>query len=220
MYKSPDKQTIEFIRRRLINWGKKNYRKFPWRYTKSKFHAIIAEILLQRTKAEQVLPVYKAVIKKYKSPSDLSKAKLNELHKLIKSLGLFWRGRLIKKLSLEISKNRCIPCDYSDLIKLPAVGPYVASAYLSFHCNKYGSIIDSNVVRLYGRLFGVKTGPETRRAKIMVELAKLITPRNSFKTYNYAVLDHTAAICVSIPKCDICPLKKVCIYFNNNERCL
>lgn len=213
MYKSPNKQTIRFIRNGLIGWGKRNYRKFPWRHTKSKFHALIAEILLQRTKADQVLPVYKVFTAKYKTPYSLSKAGLAEIKKAIKSLGLLWRAGLIKKLAVALSEEKSIACDYHELLKLPAVGPYVASAFTSFHCNKFRSIIDSNVVRLYGRLFGIKTGPETRRSKIMSDLACLMTPRKAFKVYNYAVLDHTAAICISNPKCEICPIRKACIFY-------
>jgi len=213
LYKSPNKQTIGFIRHRLIGWGKRNYRKLPWRHTKSKFHALIAEILLQRTKADQVLPVYKVFIAKYKTSDSLYSARLAEIKKTIKSLGLLWRAGLIKKLAVALSKGKNIACDYHELLKLPAVGPYVASAFLSFHCNKFRSIIDSNVVRLYGRLFGIKTGPESRRAKIMSDLANLMTPQKAFKAYNYAVLDHTAAICVSKPRCEICPIKKECKYY-------
>ena len=41
-----------------------------------------------------------------------------------------------------------------DLLKLPGVGEYIASAFRSFHFGKREFIIDSNVVRLYGRFYG------------------------------------------------------------------
>ena len=50
---------VEEIRRNLLEWwssvGRRN---FPWRYTHDPFKIILAEILLHRTRAEQVVPLY------------------------------------------------------------------------------------------------------------------------------------------------------------------
>ena len=47
-----------FIQNEIINWGKKNLRNYPWRETNNIYEIIIAEILLHRTKANQVLEIY------------------------------------------------------------------------------------------------------------------------------------------------------------------
>ncbi|MFH1683617.1 MAG: hypothetical protein ABIA67_01910 [Candidatus Margulisiibacteriota bacterium] len=220
MYRYPDKKTAQIIRKRLISWGKKNFAKFPWRHTRNLFHALTVEILLQRTKAEQVLPVYKAFIKKFRSPKVLANARPSEIRKTIKSLGLLWRAPLLKEMGAVITRayKGKVPCAYEVLINLPGVGPYAASAFISFHCDSHRSIVDSNVVRLYGRLFGFETGPETRRNKQMLELAKKMTPLKKHKEYNYALLDFTRAVCSPNPKCHICCLRQCCGYIIKKER--
>ena len=102
--------------------------------------------------------------------------------------------------------NGRVPDDYRTLTEVPGVGPYAAAAYLSLHTGKRAPIIDSNVVRLYGRFFGFDTGPETRRNKALIQLAERITPKRKFKEFNYALIDLTRAICGPRPDHDICPL--------------
>lgn len=46
----------------LLKWSQKNLRDFPWRRTKDSYKIIIAEIMLQRTKANQVAPVFQRFI--------------------------------------------------------------------------------------------------------------------------------------------------------------
>jgi len=212
LLKKPKGKTIRYIRSRLISWGKKHFRNFPWRKTQNRYHALIAEILLQRTRAEQVLPVYRKFIKEFSSPVKLAAAKTPDIRRTIKSLGLTWRAMQLKKLGVFLMKlyGGKVPCNYEKLIGLPGVGPYAASAFLSFHCGKRYPIIDSNVVRLYGRLFGLEVGPETRRSKIMKDLANAMTPEGDFKAFNYALLDFTGKICKMKPDCIRSPLKWIC----------
>jgi A/G-specific adenine glycosylase len=98
------------------------------------------------------------------------------------------------------------------LLSLPGVGPYAASAYLSFHCGKRAAIIDGNIVRLYGRVFGLSVHAETRRTKEFIALAESMTPPRAFRAYNYAVLDFTRAVCRPKPNCEGCPLRDLCAY--------
>jgi len=50
---------LRSFRKRIIDWGVDGYQDYPWRRTENKWHALVAEILLQRTKAQAVIPVYK-----------------------------------------------------------------------------------------------------------------------------------------------------------------
>ena len=43
----------------LIEWGNKNYRDFPWRYTFNPYTVAISELLLRRTKACLITEAYK-----------------------------------------------------------------------------------------------------------------------------------------------------------------
>ena len=58
---------------------------FPWRHKISPYRIMIAEFMLQRTRAEQVEPVYKQFIKRYPSVILLSKAKKKRNYTIYKT---------------------------------------------------------------------------------------------------------------------------------------
>ena len=211
--------TIKYFTQKILNWTYQNPHKYPWRSTRIKFYALIAEILLQRTKAEQVIPIYKKFIKVYPSPDKLSASPLLRIKTIIAPLGLRWRARKIKELACVLVNryNGKIPLHLNELMALPGVGPYAASAYISLHHNKRALLIDSNIVRLYGRFFGFKSHAETRRKKALMNLIDLITPQYNCRQFNYAVLDLGRNICRSKPLCPICPVYIKCYYYNHRK---
>lgn len=203
------KDSISFFTKRIIRWGRRNYSHFPWRKTQNRWHALVAEIMLQRTKAEQVVPVYEDFASRYPAPEDYAR---DTQRRVFRSLGLYWREKELRSLAATLS-SRNIPVTKADLLKLPGIGSYIAAAYLSLHRNKREPIIDSNVVRLYGRFFGFKTHGETRRKRWFVGLSGYLTPSIDFKDYNYALIDFTRAICRPKPLCHECILKSRCSFF-------
>lgn len=209
-----DKKTALYFQKKIKNVGKKLYSPYAWRMTHNRFHALTAEILLQRTNADQVLPVYLDFIKKYKTPQQF----LNSPENIFVTLGLNWRYKIFINLCTEAAKLKEIPVNKDSLLILPGVGEYVASAMRSLHYNKREYIIDSNIVRLYGRFLGFKTDGETRRKKWFIELADRLTPSRSFKSYNYGLLDFTRIICKRKPACKACLLIKKCIFFSINNK--
>ncbi len=212
---APSDNTIVDFRRRLLAWGIENYADFPWRHTGDRFHALIAETMLQRTRAEQVRPVYLDFVKKYETPEDvLDDSEKSVLH-LLKPLGLSWRARSMMKLVKELSERKRMPDNIDELLELTGVGPYAAAALLSFHMGKRAVIVDNNVVRLYSRYFGFGSTDTTRRSKDFLSLAERITPKSGFRAFNYALLDHTRALCRPKPLCPKCPLRQSCVYGRN-----
>lgn len=205
---------IKAIRRLLINWGRAHYADFPWRSTENSFHAIVAEVMLQRTKAEQVLPVYTSFTSLYSTAKEAASANPQEVLGILESLGLRWRARKIVELSSEVAlRGNIVPDVFEELIGLPGVGPYVACAYLSFHVGKRAAIVDANAVRLWTRVFGLTPRKEMRRNKEFLCLVDRITPAKGYRVFNYAVLDHTRTVCKPKPLCEICPVSSSCLYY-------
>lgn len=208
MFTLNDKRLINYFRKKLVLWEQDNFVDYPWRFCKNKWHSLAVEIMLQRTRAEQVLPVFIDFCSKYPEPllyyNDTGANIFN-------SLGLQQRNREFRCLAKELISIE-IPETKELLLKLPGVGEYVASAYLSLHRNKRAVIIDSNVVRLYGRFFGFCTDGETRRKKWFIELANSLTPSRNFYFFNYGLLDLPRTLCKIRPECDNCPLKRKCNY--------
>jgi A/G-specific adenine glycosylase len=194
------------IRKIVLRYGRANFKDFPWRKPAKRWHALLAEVLLQRTRAASVVPVYEQFVSQYPEPADLAKASLEDIEELIYSLGLRWRAPLIKQLGETLSQSGTVPDSLESLLSLPGVGPYAAAAYLGFHGGSRAVIIDANVVRWLCRLVDRPFDGETRRKKWLIDLANVMTPDQKWTEFNYAVLDFTMQICAKVPRCSICPI--------------
>lgn len=202
---------IKYMRKRLIHWGRINFSPFPWRYDTNHFHTLVAELLIQRTKAEQVVPVYQRFKERFPNPSALSTASVQEIEAVIAPLGLKWRAKFLSELGKRlVEEDKNVPCSFPHLLELPGVGPYAAAAYLSLHRGRRVPILDSNIVRFYGRFFDFETGPETRRDRMVLGLAERITPKRHYRDFNYGIIDFTRTICKRKPDCSSCPINTKC----------
>lgn len=180
---------------------------------------MIAEVLLQRTRAQNVVPVYEKFVARFPEVEDLKTATLEEIETLIYPLGLRWRAPLLKRLCDQLATTGGeMPRTLEGLLRLPGVGPYVAAAVLSFHLDGRGVIIDANIVRWLCRMVDVPMHGETRRARWLIELADAVTPARDVKTFNYAMLDFTMQICAKVPRCEVCPLSDLCAYGQRRDR--
>lgn len=206
-------EAMTFLREHLLAWGRANFADFPWRRTTNHWHALAAEIMLQRTRAEQVVPAYQDFVAKYPAPADLA---TDENSAVFATLGLHWREALIRHLAKALA-GKAVPDNRRDLMALPGIGDYIAAAYCSMHLGQPETIIDANVVRLYGRFFGFTTDGETRRKRWLIDLAQQMTPPDDARAYNYALLDFTREICRTAPLCEQCPLREQCVYYNRKE---
>lgn len=208
----PFRRTLKRARRILTEWGGRNFADYPWRSERTPFHALIAEVLLQRTRAEQVIPIFREFKERFPAACDLGRSPESMIRAVIKPLGLPWRAKFLKRLGQELEYRGEIPSETAELESLPGIGPYAANAYMSFHAGKRGVLLDSNIVRFYGRLVGLATGPETRRTRLFREIGEVATPSRGSKSYNYALLDFTRALCTPRPNCGQCQLQHVCRY--------
>ena len=170
--------------------------------------------MLQRTNAEQVVPIFKCFEKKFKDPhSFLIHAKRTKTN-YFSNLGLSWRNKYLIRAASFIDEYG-LPLEKRELLRIPGIGDYAASAFLSLHYNKRCSLIDSNIIRLYSRYFGFYYDGETRRKKWFLDLADRMTPRKSIKSFNYALLDFSRTICKPKPLCDECTLRKRCSFIRS-----
>ena len=211
-----ENSTLTYLRRKLNKWGNSNLESYPWRLSKNEFHTLVAEIFLQRTKASQVTPVYLKFVEKYPDPKSLTMATVSDVEQLIRPLGLVWRAKLLLKLAQALKIYRYhVPSNIQTLVTLPGVGPYVASAYLSLHRGKRAAIVDSNIIRFYGRFFGFVTGPETRRNSDLIKLAELLTPERKVKEFNYSLLDFSRRVCSPKAHHETCAVKSKCVHYSS-----
>lgn len=199
--------------KKILTNHKKYKRCFEWRKYKDPYKIMVAEFMLQRTKAEQVEPVYKEFLKIYSDVDLLSNAAIDKIYKFTDQLGLHWRAQhFIKSANFVVNNfNGVFPKNRKDLLKIPGVGNYVAGAILTVCYNKREHVIDSNIARFINRYYGLGLTGEIRRKKIIVEKAKSLFNHKNTRDLLFALLDFTAIICKPRqPACSVCILKRSC----------
>ena len=174
---------------------------------------MIAEFMLHRTKADQVVPVYLEFIKKHPDVYSLASADLDDVKKVTEHLGLHWRSRhfiaaaryIVKELSGQF------PDDYNELRKIPGVGEYIAGAILTVCFNKPAPVVDSNIARFINRFWNLGLNGEIRRRKQVVEVSKKLFDIEEPGKFLFALVDFTSLVCKPRnPNCSACSLNHIC----------
>lgn len=206
----------KFARNQLLQWFEVSARAFPWRYDSNPYHILIAEMMLRRTQARQVVPVYKHFLEKYPDVETLNQASSEEVASVLYPLGLSWRAENFKIVAYEIvtRHHSIIPHDKPTLLTLTGVGPYVAEAIRSFAFNEISVIMDTNTVRVAARYFGFDYNPESRRRKDVIHAVSYLVSHDDPAKSNYALLDFAAIVChARNPMHEKCPLVSRCKYY-------
>lgn len=210
------------FREALIVWGRKHFCSYPWRLTEDPYLILIAEVMLHRTQAPQVVPVYERFIKRYSDVPTLAQATKEELHDTLYSLGLRWRVDLIHDMTGELMTyfGGRVPEGKEELLSLPGVSDYIASAVRCFAWNHPEPLVDTNTVRVAGRVFGLDIKDSSRRNQRFRNLiAALVDPQEP-RAYNYAILDLAEQVCHGNkePDHEKCPVLAWCAYGKAKHR--
>jgi A/G-specific adenine glycosylase len=213
-----DRKYLKRFQRNLLRWFQTNGRSFPWRKTRDPYRIILAEMLLQKTNVEKVLPVYRALVKKYPRVQSLANANLRELKAEIRPLGLLYRAKRMKRMAQSVAQNYNghFPKTRKELRQLYGVGDYMTNAVRAFAYGEQVPIVDTNVIRIFDRVFGLKSKrARARTDKTLWEIIGTAVPQKSSREFNLALLDFAALVCTHrAPKCRECPMQKFCRYFN------
>lgn len=199
----------------IVSWYQKNKRNLPWREDKEPYHVWISEIMLQQTRIEAVIGYYHRFMKELPNISSLASVDEEKLLKLWEGLGYYNRAKNLKKAANEIMINfhGKFPTTYVDIIKLPGIGEYTASAISSICFDEQEVTIDGNVLRVYTRFYNdVRNIDDPKiRKQIHKELMNII-PKES-GDFNQGLMELGETICLpnGLPKCKICPLAKDCL---------
>jgi len=214
------RRTERAVTNLLLKWFRKHGRDYPWRNETDPYRVMIAEIMLQRTKADQVMPVYQLFLRKFPDPYALADAPSEEIEDIFAMLGLKWRAKKVEELArvLVSRYNGQIPRSREELLSLPGVGEYIADAVLCFAYSMNVAVVDVNVCRVIRRVFGVKPRGEARRDSRFRRIAQRLVPPKETRKFNWAIIDFAALVCTpQKPKCGECPLQELCS-FNRAKR--
>ncbi|MFC2001233.1 hypothetical protein ACFLUZ_01865 [Chloroflexota bacterium] len=211
---------MEF-REDLLSWWESGKRQFPWRETHDPYKVLIAEILLHRTKAEQVVPFYWLFIETFPNIQTLASSTPDELNRLFYSIGLSWRWKLLHEMAIEIDTKYMgqIPEDFEQLTSLPGISHYIASSLRCFAFDYSEPILDTNTVRIAGRLIGLTVNDTSRRSRLFKAILQSLLDSLKHREFNFALLDFAATMCkAKIPLCSNCPLSSYCAFYSHSTK--
>jgi A/G-specific adenine glycosylase len=205
-----DSKAVGRIRRQILVWHRQNGRhELPWRTTRDPWEVLLAELMLQRTRADLVVPVYGATLTRFPTAEAFAAASAKEVEFLLRPLGLRHRAGRIQEVARAVVNG--VPTTSAGLLRIPGVGDYVAAATLCFAFGRRVAIIDPNVIRILDHLLHVRSARTRPRTDPLLWLvAGALLPRRGVREWNYALLDFGAAVCSAQPKCGDCPLRLLC----------
>lgn len=214
--KMPSSTQIAALQRNLLRWFGTSGRAFPWRKKQAtKYQKVIAEVLLQRTKADVVGRMFPAFVTKFPSWKRLARCSESELEEILKPLGL-WKRRAASLRALAeimaIQRGR-YPKERDQIEQLPGVGQYICNAILMFDQGQCQPLLDVNLARVLERVFGPRRLSDIRYDPYLQTLAMKVIAHAQPSILNWAFLDLASLICtIRSPKCPICPLVRTCCF--------
>jgi A/G-specific adenine glycosylase len=194
--------------RRVLAWADVVRRDLPWRRTRDPWSILVAEVMLQQTQAERVVPRWHRFLARWPDAVSCSSASLAEVLEEWSGLGYPRRARNLWMAARVVADEHGgeLPDDLDVLLSLPGVGPYTARAVLAFAFEHDAAVVDTNVGRVLARRAGQQLTP--RQAQ---QLADDWVPRAAGWAWNQGLLDLGALRCrPSLPDCAGCPVAPTC----------
>ena len=195
----------------LIGWFRAYGRKFPWRDVNlSPWQHLLVEMCLHRTKANQVAHVIREVTTIGGTP-DAFLANTTTLEPYLSTLGLNWRSANLTGAAEHVRSklNGQVSDGWPELIAIPGVGDYIASAVQCFAFGRPSVLMDTNTSRIARRVLG--GGSNIPLWSLRLHLRELAGEEGSNAQWNQALLDLGALVCrARSPSCSECPVRIHC----------
>ena len=211
------------IAKKILYWYDNNKRSLPWRRKYSpkqkEYFTLVSEFMLQQTQVTTVIPYFNNFIKNIPNFEALAKVNETKLLRCWQGLGYYSRAKNLKKSAKLIidEYNGRIPDNYNELIKLPGVGDYTASAISAIAFNQQIIPLDGNIERLLKRILNLKTEKEIKKENLHKE-KKVFGQTSRSNDYVQALMEIGALLCKpKNPNCDKCPITKYCLSFKRQD---
>jgi A/G-specific adenine glycosylase len=199
------------VRRPLLRWYDANKRDLPWRRARDPYRVWVAEVMLQQTRIEVVVPAYRRFLRAFPTLRRLACAEEDDVLSVWSGLGYYSRARSLQRAArfLVASGRNTFPRSMEEALELPGVGPYTAAAVLSIAYDLPHAAVDGNVVRVLSRLACLPLPDahgEPQRA-----LAGRLLDRRRPGDWNQALMQLGQTVCLPrAPVCDACPVAQAC----------
>lgn len=206
------------IHQAVIQWFSRAGRDLPWRHPDcSPWGVLVSEIMLQQTPVVRVLPIWREWLDRWPTPADLAAASPADVVRAWGRLGYPRRALRLHAAATEIAENHSnrVPEDHAQLLALPGIGSYTAAAVAVFAFGQRYTVVDTNIRRVYARLFSGKALPSKSLTAAETRLADQLMPQEIAESvaWNQSVMELGALVCTArSPKCEDCPVFEQCAW--------
>ncbi|HEV7664373.1 MAG TPA: A/G-specific adenine glycosylase [Chloroflexota bacterium] len=194
------------VRQRLLAWYAATARDLPWRHTRDPYAILVAEVMLQQTQVDRVIPKWQVWLNRFPTLQALASASRADAIRAWQGLGYNMRAVRLHAIAGQAMAEYQgeLPREVGGLLTLKGVGRYTAGAVACFAYEQPVAMVDTNIRRVLSRVFGVAPGG-------VEQLADDVLPADAAYPWNQALMDLGATLCrAREPLCLACPLVDLC----------
>lgn len=186
--------------------------KHPLDY-KNTYQLMVMVILSAQDSDKHINSIAPQFFEKFPDMQVLSHATEAQLHLIIGKVRNFGnKTKWLMEIAQTLKKDSNIPLTLDKLTELPGIGRKSANVILRESGKEpEGVIVDLHVVRVAPRL-GIATGTDPKKIEKQIMEA---LPKNEWDA-GMAMSFLGREICRPTPKCEMCLMRKVCQYYQNN----
>lgn len=198
----------------VLRWYADCSRDLPWRGPDvTPWAVVVSEFMLQQTPVARVEPVWREWLGRWPTPRALAAASAGEAVRAWGRLGYPRRALRLHAAAAALVERHDgeVPDGIDALRALPGVGDYTAAAIAAFAFGRRVAVLDTNVRRVYARVFDGRDEPTSAPTVAEREAALARVPDVTPASYSVAVMELGALVCrARAPRCSDCPVAVHC----------
>lgn len=215
----------------LAEWWHASARDLPWRFGRTTaWGVLVSEVMSQQTQMSRVVPYWNDWMERWPDAVALADAAKADVITAWGRLGYPRRALRLQECARVVASDydNKLPRTYDELLALPGIGDYTASAVMSFAFGERIAVVDTNIRRVLSRVFlGEESlGGAARPAERA--LAKQMLPQDDASkcrrfdrpsvVWNQSVMELGATVCTAkAPLCEACPVSGHCVFLHNGR---
>ncbi len=163
----------------------------PWRIDCSPYSVLLSEFMLQQTQVSRVVTYFNVFVQQWPNIDSLAKENFRGILQHWNGLGYNRRAKYLHDTAKSLSHKHDgrIPDTIADLIQLPGIGIYTASAICAFAFNKKSIVLETNIRKVIIYHFFKNESCITDN-QINGVLEQLVNYVDDYRTWYWALMDY------------------------------
>ena len=183
-------------------WWHANARDLPWRFGRATpWGVLVSEVMSQQTQMSRVVPYWESWMSVWPDAASLAQASTAEVLTAWGRLGYPRRALRLQECARVVVEqyDNHLPQSYEELLSLPGIGDYTASAVTSFAFGKRIAVLDTNIRRVLSRVLLGKESRGGAASREERDLAITVLPEraDNASMWNQAIMELGATVCTA-----------------------